>query len=155
MENTLYTYEPTNQSFVLIWIALGIFLICATGAIWLFRQDTRLRGNQYMGLLGMLVGFIALISMGIAIFGWLATTKTGTVKIYADRIELGRQLLAFRNIENAVIEESRETSLVNPSITIRSVQLLFITDRQGHTYVLSEENYPIKEIMSHLRQLTQ
>ncbi|MFN7117944.1 MAG: hypothetical protein ACK4TA_14175 [Saprospiraceae bacterium] len=152
MEVPLQVYEPTNQSFTLIWVALALFVVSAVGAFWLFRQDTAHRGSQYTGLLGMLVGFIALISLGTGIFGWLATAKTGTVKIYADRIELGNHPITFRNIDNAKVEESRETSWVNPNITKRSVQLLFIADRAGNTYVLSEENYPIKEIINKLRK---
>lgn len=151
MDVPLHVYEPVNQSLALVWVAFAVFAISGVGAIWLFRQDLHHKGNQYNGLLGMLMGFIALIALGTGIFGWLATTKTGTVRIYTDRLELGKQQIAFQNIENAVLEESRETSWVNPNITKRSVRLLFLADKAGHTYVLSEQNYPIQEIMTKLR----
>ncbi len=151
MEVPLHVYDPINQSFALIGVAIAVFVISSVGAFLLFRQDTRHRGNQYTGLFGMLLGFIALIAFGTALFGWLATAKTSTVRIYADRVELGKRTLYYKNIENAVIEESRESSWVNPSITKRSVLLLFIADYEGHTYVLSAENYPIKEIMNNLK----
>jgi len=151
MDIPLHTYEPVNQNFLLVWLAFGVFIISALGAFWLFRQDTQAKGSQYNGLLGMLMGFMALISLGTGIFGWLSTTKTGTVNIYENRIELGSQVIEYQNIDNAKIEVSRETSWINPNITKRSVRLLFIADKNGNTYVLSEENYPIETIMANLR----
>lgn len=154
MDVPLQVYEPENQNIALIAVALAVFVIGTIGAVWLFRQDLNSRGSQYNGLLGMLMGFIALIALGTGVFEWLSTTKTGTVKIYSNRIELGKHQIAFQNLDNAMIQESKVTSWINPNITKRATLLLFIADRSGNTYVLSEENYPIKKILENLRKAT-
>lgn len=154
MDVPLQVYEPENQNIALISVALAVFVIGTIGAVWLFRQDVNSRGSQYNGLLGMLMGFIALIALGAGVFEWLSTTKTGTVKIYSNRIELGKHEIAFQNLDNAMIQESKVTSWINPNITKRATLLLFIVDRSGNTYALSEENYPIKTILENLRKAT-
>jgi hypothetical protein len=151
MDIPLQSYQPVNQDYELVWMALGIFIIGAIGSVWLFRQKPAAGRNAYTGLIGMLIGFIAIISLGTGIFGWLAIAKNRTLHIYADRIEFGKRRIPFQNLENAVIEESKETSWINPNITKKSVQLLFLADNQGKTYVLSAENYPVKEIMAKLK----
>lgn len=151
MDVPLHSYEPVNQHYSMIWMALAVFVIGMIGAIWLFRQKPAIGNNIYTGLVGMLIGFIALIALGTGIFGWLAMTKNTTVAIYTDKIELGKKEIPFQELKDAVIEESKETSWINPNITKKSVQLLFISDRQGKTYAFSEENYPIKEMMTNLK----
>lgn len=135
----------------MVWMALSIFALGMVGAIWLFRQKPANNKSAYTGLIGMLIGFLALIALGTGIFGWIALAKNTTFSIYEDRVVFGKRQIPFQNLRNAIIEESKETSWINPNITKKSVQLLFVTDYQGNTYVFSEENYPIKEIIAKLK----
>lgn len=151
MNLLLQIYEPVNQDFGMVWLALSIFIIGTVATVWLFRQKPIAGSSAYTGLAGMLVGFVALIALGTGIFGWLALAKNTTVTIDADKISFARQQIPFQNLKNAVIEESRQTSWINPNITKKSVQLLLIEDSRGKTYVLSEEHYPIKAIMQNLK----
>ena len=151
MDIPLYSYDPVNQHYSVVWMALAVFVIGMIGAIWLFRQKPTPGSSIYTGLVGMLIGFIALIALGTGIFGWLAMTKNTTVAIYTDKIELGKKEIPFGQLKDAVIETSKETSMINPNITKKSVQLLFISDNQGKTYAFSEEHYPIREMMTNLK----
>ena len=99
MDIPLYSYDPVNQHYSVVWMALAVFVIGMIGAIWLFRQKPTPGSSIYTGL----------------------------------------------------VETSKETSMINPNITKKSVQLLFISDNQGKTYAFSEEHYPIREMMPNLK----
>jgi len=149
MNTSLYTYEPANQSYGIVWLALGVFVLGAAVAVWLFRHTST--SSAYTGMLSMLAGFAALIALGTGVFGWLALAKNKTLRICTDRVEFGTHIIPYQNLKNAALEESKTTALFNPNSVQKSVQLLFLQEKCGRTHVLSGAYYPVQEILTNLR----
>lgn len=110
MNESLYTFEPVNQNFGLLWTALVLLLIAGLASLRLFTQK---KGKTiYTDLGAMLLGFVALIALVTAIFTGWTVQRTGTVAIYNQAIELQGERIAFKDLQNAVIEQSQQPAFL-------------------------------------------
>ncbi|MBK7870248.1 MAG: hypothetical protein IPJ74_05940 [Saprospiraceae bacterium] len=156
MDAPLATFEPSAAGIEsLSIIALIVFVACALGTFLLLRQRSSGRARNMNLVIAMLLFFVGMISLGTFIFNTLAHQRVGTVIIYADGIQLGKNKIGFANIENARIEDASQSSFVNPSIVTKKAQVLLISERNGKTYALSSEHYPLAEVMAAMRQALQ
>ena len=140
--------QETDQIFG---IALVSFLISATACVCLLVIKTNRIIHQYRTLLALLFFIIALVAGGTAGFSKLTSNKLGAVEIGADYLVTPYGTTDFDEIRNAYIEMDQKPSLFNPGQGKDRIRLLLIIENDGKTHVLSEENYPIQEILNTLK----
>lgn len=146
---TIQADQSTDQ------LSLLLALIIAGGALLatvvLLRRKTTRDNRTRTLLLAMLFFFAFLIASSTAFFSWLSARRTGPVMIYAEAIETPYGRVSFDNIRNASIEEEKERSLINQNIIKKTTRLLVIEEKNGKAHVLSEQNYPIQQILGELK----
>lgn len=152
MEEALYTFTAdhratTQTALIAIIIALGA--LAGMAALLKKKAEGRQR-NQNM-LAAMLLFFVFLIGGGAAFFSWLKIRKTGPVAIYEDAVETPYGKAAFRTMKDAYIHADNEPSLIDPARAVRTTRMLVIEEKNGKTHVLSEQDYPINEILPALK----
>ncbi len=152
MEEALYTFTAdhraaTQTALAAIIIALGAV---AGMAALLKKKAEGSQHNQNM-LAAMLFFFVFLIGGGAAFFSWLKIRKTGPVSLYENAVETPYGRTAFNTIKDAYIHADREPSLINPARSVRTTKMLVIEEKGGKAHVLSEQDYPIDEILSALK----
>lgn len=150
MENTVF--EAVNTNSATIWTALAVALLCGIGAVWF--QYTRFESvNKRLQQIGqMLLFYGVLISLGVAGFSFWQNTKTVDLVFKEDSVETPYGVLKYNNIKNAKIQTETMSSLANPNMVRSRIQLLVITETNGKSHVLSEENYPIRNVLGEIRE---
>lgn len=153
MEEALYTFSADNSGTAqTAWIAAAIALGALAGMLALLRKKAEGRRRNQNMLAAMLLFFAALIGGGAAFFSWLKIRKTGPVTLYQDAIETPYGKASFGAIKDAYIHADREPSLIDPARAVRTTKMLVIEEKNGKTHVMSEEDYPINEILSALKR---
>lgn len=144
-ENTLI-FTPINSSDLsYFWIALFFALVTAALLVRSYFKPIKMEKNRRI-VLEMLFFFGFLLSMGTAFFSGLSSSKTGTIIVGEASVEIGRRDVDYTTIKKAFLHEDLQKSFVNPSITRKKVQLLFIEQIDGKTEVLSELDYDVEAI---------
>ena len=134
-----------------------ILMILALAACYAFIkpiEQIKMESNRRK-IVAMLVFFLAIIAMSTAFFSGWNILKTGKVALYENKIVIGQSAIPFTNIKNVIIETDRGTSLINPKINTRSIDILLIEEKSGAVHAISEEQYPVGEIMKKLKELTE
>ena len=157
MENqeALYVFEPGIQ--VELWtLFLGLLVALAAGALTYLLQRKKVGGaldrNRRL-LLAMLTFFALLIGLGISFFSAWNLRRTSEVRIYPESIETGYGKLMYENLEEAIILRESQPSLINPNLNRQTKRFLVLRAKEGRDHVLSEDNYPIEEILRALREV--
>ncbi len=152
MREILYTFEPigsgTQSTF---YLAILAALMGLGGMIALLRMKTSREHRNRNMLAAMLLFFVFLIGAGTALFSGLKMRKIGPVYIYADAITTPYGEAEFEHIKDAYIYADREPSLIDPSRSVRTTRMLVVQEESGKSHVLSEEDYPVKEVLAGLR----
>lgn len=153
MEEVLYTFAPDNgPTAQTAWAAVGIALGALAGMGAMLKKKAEGRQRNQNLLAAMLLFFVALIGSGTAFFSWLKIHKTGPVVVYQDAIETPFGKAAFSNIKDAYVQASQQPSLIDPGRSVRTTELLVVEEKNGKAHVMSEEDYPIKDILPALRR---
>jgi len=150
------TFEPADAGMQSISIiALIAFIAFGVGAALLLRQKSSGRARNTNMLLAMLLFFASMIALGTFIFNSLTQQRVGTVIVYENGIQLGKTELRFANIQNATIEASVQPSLLNPGVARDETEILLIADKNRKTWALSEDHYPVREVLATMRAALQ
>jgi len=152
MTDLIKSYEPAHSEDQLyLWLGILVGLVAWGGVIFVIRKKFAYEEQNKKWLIALLLFILALLASGTALFSWLSQEKVGSVRIYADRLEIGKTEIDFERIKKINMQKEKETSFVNPNIVKEEYNLLFIEDLDGHLYVVSEQSYPVREIMNELR----
>ena len=152
MEEVLYTFAPNNSATAqTAWAAAIIALAALAGTVALLKKKAAGRSYNQNMLAAMLLFFLMLISSGTAFFSWLKIRKTGPVSIYKDAVETPYGRASFAAIKDAYIHADKEPSLIDPNRSVRTTNMLVIEEKGGKTHVMSEQDYPIKEMLPALK----
>lgn len=149
MKQALHIYQPTHLNTDLVIIASLIFLASSLGAWILFRKKTS--RTPYTNLLALLLSFGALIALATTVFSGWSLARTRTVSIYSDKIQIGKINIPFTELSNAVVENINQTTVMNSNVLKNSPTVLLLSQRDGKTYALASENYPVQEIMANIK----
>ena len=148
MEEALYTFTPDNSaSAQTAWFAAVIALGALAGMAAMLKKKAQGRNHNLNMLAAMLLFFVLLISSGTAFFSWWKIQKSGPVAVYADAVETPYGRAAFSTVKDAYIHVDNQPSLISPGRNVRTTKMLVIEERSGKTHVMSEEDYPIKEML--------
>ena len=152
MGEAIYTFEPNlSDTTSSLWLGLLAAVAGIGGCVFLLRKATTGKNRNYYLLGAMLLVFVFMIGLSTAFFSWWTQHKIGPVIIYTNAITTPYGTVKFARIDNAYIEEQRQPSLVNPSLTRSRYKLLIIEEIDGKTHALSEENYDLNLILQRLR----
>jgi len=146
-QQTLLFEATTTQNDQLFWIALIVCLVAAGGTFLLLRQSK----GAYRSLLALLSFILALVAGGTALFSKLTSERIGTVRLGEDFLETPYGKTKLADIRDAYIEMDQRPNPLNPGQKRDRVRLLIVLEEDGKTHVLSEENYPIEEILREMR----
>ncbi len=149
-------YEPLySEDQLYLWLG-GLVAVIAFGAMALvIRKEFSYEEQTKKWLIALLLFIVGIISTGTAFFSWLSDQRVGVVKIYTDRLEVGKKELEFGKIKKIDLRKEQEKSMVNPNIVRREYNLLFIEDLEGRMFVISERSYPVREIMQEIKKALQ
>ncbi|MEQ8704103.1 MAG: hypothetical protein RIC19_09305 [Phaeodactylibacter sp.] len=156
METTLLkTFEAAGAaSNVTLIFALLATVVGLAGTFLLLRKPApRGQHNQRM-LIAMLLFFTFLIGASTAFFSWMRTERLEPVMIYNNAVETSYGKVAYKDLGNAKIvtdQQNQPFSNLNQGTT----RLLVILEKDGKTHALSEEDYPIEEVLRELRNAVQ
>ena len=114
------------------------------------RQVSREQRNQNI-VMAMLLFFMFLIGSSTAFFSYLRMEKVGPVEIYERGMVTPYGAVAFEDIRNAEIVTDKSPSLLSEA-TGRSTRILTIIEKSGKTHALSEEDYPVQEVLGKIKQ---
>lgn len=152
MEQTIATFQADNSGDqTILLIALLTALFALAGMILLLRRKNGGLDRNRTLLLAMLAFFAFIIALGTAFFSWWSARKTGPVTVFTDAIETPYGRAGFADIQNAYLKKESQSSLINPKLVTGSVRLLIIEEKDGHAHVLSEQNYPVEQVMTALK----
>jgi len=152
MGELLYTFEAANSgaytNFVLSVIAavLGI-----GGMLYVLRREASREQRHLNIVIAMLLFFLFLIGSSTAFFSYMRLRKVGPVDIYEAGMKTPYGKVQFADIRNAEIITDEEPNVLSGS-TGRRTRILTIIERDGKTHALSQEDYPIQEILAKMKQ---
>lgn len=152
MTDIVNTFEPVNSSNSgWFYIGLSLALILWGLLVWMLKEKRSGLDHKQRMLLSLLFFIGALTFSGMAFFSGWAMLKTGTVKIYADSLEIGRMEYSFEEIRKIYKQEDRQNSIVNPSVVKSSTELLFVELIDGKLLVLSSQDYQTTPLFNSLK----
>ncbi len=150
--NLLASFEAASSSSndALILSLLATVAGLAGMLAMLLRKPAPGQRNQNL-MLAMLLFFVFLIGASTAFFSWMRQAKLGPVEIYADRVETPYGVAPYSRIRNAEIIADQQQSPFS-TLSREGTRILAIMEYDGKTHALSEEDYPIGEVMARLRE---
>jgi hypothetical protein len=154
MGELLYTFEAANSgaytNFILAIIAavLGV-----GGTLYLLRRKVSREQRNLNIVIAMLLFFLFLIGSSTAFFSYMRLRKVGPVDIYEAGMKTPYGRVQFADIRNAEIIIDEEPNVLSGSAG-RRTRILTIIERDGRTHALSEEDYPVQEILGKMKQAT-
>ena len=151
METPIATFSPlANSAATTFILTMTVGLISLAACIWILRKPV-IKAYNYKMLVAMLLFFSTLISLGSSVFMGLKLKKNTPIAIYPTSIETPYGVAQYDNIKNASIIADKTPSIINSSQSARITKLLVIEEKDGKAHVLSEEDYPITEILRQLK----
>ena len=153
METTLLkTFEAAGAaSNVTLILALLAALIGLGGTILLVRKPAPSGQHNQRMLIAMLLFFMFLIGASTAFFTWMRTKRLEPVLVYSDAVVTSYGKVPFEDIGNAKIMMDQQSSPFS-NLDQRGTRILAIMEKDGKTHALSEEDYPIEDILRTLRE---
>jgi hypothetical protein len=147
-----YAFDAVNSgastNFILSLIAAlgGI-----AGMLFLLRRRVSHEQRNRNIVVAMLLFFMFLIGSSTAFFSYLRMQKVGPVEIYERGMATPYGEVAFEDIRNAEIIVDQSSNLLSEAAG-RSTRILAIIEKSGKTHALSEEDYPVQEVLGKMKQ---
>lgn len=152
MDNLIKSYEPIeSEDQLYLWLGALVGVLAFGAMAFVIKKEYSYEEQSKKWLIALLLFIVGLIASGTAFFSWLSQQRIGKVEIYTDHLVLGKTSLDFDQIKKINIKREEEKSMVNPNIVRKEYELLFIEDLEGHLFVVSEQAYPVREVLNELR----
>ncbi|MEZ4985665.1 MAG: hypothetical protein R2795_11620 [Saprospiraceae bacterium] len=148
----LYSFYADSTDWLFLW--LGLF-VCVGAFGFSYRFLTKkASGRAYtMNSLGaMLLFFVGMMALGTAVFSGWNLYRHGKVLIYADHMQIGNQSVPYTEINELFIRKDNAKISISASGST-NVYFLVITLQNGQSIALSEEEYPVREVMERVGEL--
>ena len=152
MDKPLYVIEPFKQgmdSWLIFSIAIAV--LSAMGYYY-FKQNKTLDYNR-RNIMTMLFSFFAVIALGVVGLKLYSKWRIQPVEIYNNRIKTPYGEAPLSNIIDFYIKMERKEKPMQVNMAQDSAHYFFIIERNSKTHVLSEGDYPIKEVMDKLNDV--
>lgn len=154
MDTPLYVFEAnaSKETTTLI-IAIVATLLAAGFLYYLKKRPTNYERRHYRQLGQMLSGFVLIISLGSIFGGIFNLQRLKSVKIYENAVETGYGKVSFDDLRYVYLQETGATSFLAPTIRIDTVYLAYFEEKNGKSYVLSNQHYDVRSIVQTLRPI--
>lgn len=153
MNELIKSYRPVHSEDELyLWLGVLVAVLAFGAMAFVIRKEFSYEEQSKKWLIALLLFILGLISTGTALFSWLSQQRVGKVEVYSDHLVIGKTDIPFDQIKRINIQKDEEKSFVNPNIVRKEYNLLFVEDLSGQLYVVSEEAYPVREMMKEIRQ---
>ena len=151
MEKPLYVIEPFKHGadFWLIF-SISIAALSLAGAYYFYKNKS-LDYNR-RNIMVMILGFFAVISFGTTVFRLYSKWRLQPIEIYNNYIKTPYGDASLSNILDSYIKLEIKYKPMQSNIAQDSAHYLFIIERNNKTHVLSEGDYPIKEVLDKLNE---
>ena len=151
MEKPLYVIEPFKHGadFWLIF-SISIAALSLAGAYYFYKNKS-LDYNR-RNIMVMILGFFAVISFGTTVFRLYSKWRLQPIEIYNNYIKTPYGDAPLSNILDSYIKLEIKYKPMQSNIAQDSAHYLFIIERNSKTHVLSEGDYPIKEVLDKLNE---
>ncbi len=154
MDNPLYVFEANASKEMTTLIVAIVATLLAIGFLYyLKKRPENYERRHYKQLGQMLSGFVLIISLGSVVGGIFNLQRLQSVKIYKDYVETGYGKVRFNDLRYVYLQETGATSFLAPSIRIDTVYLAYFEERNGKSYVLSNQHYDVRSIVHTLRPI--
>ena len=140
-----YATPIDSLFFTLVFFAI----ISATLALLLFTSKI-LAKNRNRGLLGMLTGFIALVSLCAVIFTWVHAKSIQPIVFEQESLSIGANRIQYKKIDKSYIKPLVQKSRYSAELNTDTALIYVILMRDGKSYLLSNENYDLKAVKTAL-----
>ena len=100
----------------------------------------------------MILGFFAVIAFGTTVFRLYSKWRLQPIEIYNNYIKTPYGDAPLSNILDSYIKLEIKYKPMQSNIAQDSAHYLFIIERNSKTHVLSEGDYPIKEVLDKLNE---
>lgn len=154
MTDILYQYQPDSDDRFYLW--LGIIL--AAGAFlatyFILRKPRTGRAHTNAVILAMLAFFVGLMAVGTAFFSGWSLRKQGKVELYQDGLQLGSSSIPYQDIKKIYYKQDKSSSPFQGPTNNETHTFLVIEQKGGKTHAISEESFPIGEIMTRIKEIT-
>ncbi len=154
MTEILYKYTPTSDDQFYLW--LGIILAFAGFGTAYFLLKKPAVGRAYTGnsIIAMLAFFVGLMAVGTAFFSGWSLRKQGKVEIYQEGIQFGATEIPYTEIRKIYVKQDKSASVFQAQGATTTINYLVIEQEGGKVHAISEEYFPIGEIMGRIKEIT-
>ena len=131
-------------------LASIVVISCLIGIVLLKRNHSIKNDYRFLGM--MLLGFIVMISLGILIFSSWAILRLVPVEISDDSFTSAYGTVSVDQIRNTYITMDQPDRGLFQVVPDAGTQFLVVELSDGSVHILSEKNYPLREIKTALDQ---
>lgn len=152
MEKPLYIIEPFQHGLD-FWLisSITIAILSLLGAYY-FNRSKKLDYNR-RNIMVMILGFFTVIAFGTTTFRLYSKWRLQPVEIHSDRIKTPYGEAPLSNILDFYIKLEVKQKPMQSGVVESSAHYLFIIERNNKTHVLSEGDYPIKDILDKMNEV--
>jgi hypothetical protein len=122
-----------------------ICLICGLIAV-LLASNKILSSNRNRGLLSMLAGFTALVTLCAVIFTLVHASSIQPIVFDQDTFQIGSNQLKYSKIEQSYIKPLVQKSRYSSELNTDTAMIFVIEMRDGSSFLLSNDNYDLRAV---------
>lgn len=149
MNDVLFTYRADSADALYLWIGIVVAVSSFVGTYLLLRNPGQGRKHTLSVLMAMLLFFAGLMAAATSFFSGWSLRKQGVVEIFADRLVIGKHEVPFDQIKELYLKKDQSGSVLQQEG--KQYLFLVIQDRSGKASTISDQNYPVYEIMEQLK----
>lgn len=153
MNTPLFTYLPTSNDQLYLWLGIAIGILAGISCYWLLTNPGNKQNRNYRIILALLSFFVAMMALGTAFFSGWNLQRQGKVELYADQLVIGQEEIPFTAIRNITMKRDRGSSLLGINDQQTATTFLLIERSDGRSFVLSDQHFPLNEIAGRLKEL--
>jgi len=156
MDTPIHILEPITFMATLITAIFTILSLAILGLLfYLNKKEMSYDEAKRRGLYSILLGIALLLTTSTAVLNFWNSFKFKPIKLYADAIETPRGKVNLKDIQNAYIYVDRPMTISTPppDSLMNYDKMLVLEEFDKTSHVMSEENYPIEDILEKLRAI--
>jgi hypothetical protein len=154
MTELLYKFTPTSDDQFYLWLGIILAIVGFATSYYLLKKPAT--GRTYTGnsILAMLAFFVGMMAISTAFFSGWSLRKQGKIELYQEGIQLGADQIPYGTIRKIYFKQDKSASIFQAQGTTKTNTFLVIEQEGGKTHAISEEQFPIGEIMTRIKEIT-
>lgn len=151
MDKPLFVIEPYKHGldFWLIF-SLGIALFSFLGMLY-FKKLKTIEYNRRNSI-AMILSFFGVIALGVSVMRLYSSWRIQPIEIYNNRIKTPYGEAPLSNVLDFYIKLEKKYKPMQTDVVQDSAHYFFLIERNNKTHVLSEGDYPIRDVLEKLNE---